>query len=186
MIDLKFLNEAVMATDGNEFRVLYLIANTLGMKGGRSVIYREVIADKLGIDVKTVTRLTDKLVKKNLLKKDVVSDGKKKKNYYSLNKDRFVQEKTQNEDEFVPQNTLIWDGNVPFNKYIKEKKLNKDSKRHSNTTISTISNDRTMVGSTNNSIGTYKRVEDEPFWKIINKDCEVEEEVIPEEVAGVW
>ena len=59
MINLKFMNYAVEIAEGNEFRLLYIIANTISLKReGRTKIYREMLADKLGLSTKQITRLT--------------------------------------------------------------------------------------------------------------------------------
>ena len=125
MINLKFLAKAVEITDGNEFRVLYLIANTLGMKNTtRCRIYRDQLSDKLNIDPRTITRITNKLVGKGLIKKDLVSENGKKKDYYSLNLDIIGTEGDDNLDSVVSIKALNKDGNVPFNKINKKNKIN--------------------------------------------------------------
>ena len=132
MINLKFLAKAVEITDGNEFRVLYLIANTLGMKNTtRCRIYRDQLSDKLNIDPRTITRITNKLVGKGLIKKDLVSENGKKKDYYSLNLDIIGTEGDDNLDSVVSIKALNKDGNVPFNKINKinnTKKTNNSNK----------------------------------------------------------
>ena len=87
-MNYKFMNYALEHTEGNEFRVLYFIANTLNMKKvNRCKIYNEAIADYLNMDKRSVMRMTKKLEDKNLLKKDLVSEHGKSKVYYSLNYD---------------------------------------------------------------------------------------------------
>lgn len=116
MINLKFLNKAIECTDGNEFRVLYLIANTIGLNGnGRVKIYREVLGDKLNISPKTITRLTNSLVEKGLIKKDLVYENGKSKDFYALNLDIFGQESDKKQANFVPINASNLDRNVPLN-----------------------------------------------------------------------
>lgn len=122
MINLKFLNKAVELTDGNEFRVLYTIANTISLKKeGRTRIYREMLSDMLGLSTKQITRLTNSLEEKGLLRKDLISNGDKTVCYYSLNLDIIDQKSTLNEDK-----------NVPLNKrekeLIKEKRVNNRNK----------------------------------------------------------
>ena len=122
MINLKFLNKAVELTDGNEFRVLYTIANTISLKKeGRTRIYREMLSDMLGLSTKQITRLTNSLEEKGLLRKDLISNGDKTVCYYSLNLDIIDQKSTLNEDK-----------NVPLNKrekeLIKEKRTNNRNK----------------------------------------------------------
>jgi hypothetical protein len=116
MINLKFLTKAVELTDGNEFRVLYTIANTISLKKeGRTRIYREMLSDKLGLSTKQITRLTNSLEEKGLLRKDLISNGDKSVCYYSLNLDIIDQ-----------KSTLKVDKNVPLNK--REKELLKEKK----------------------------------------------------------
>ncbi len=108
-MNYKFMNYALEHTEGNEFRMLYFIANTLNMKkASRCKIYSEVISDVLGVGTKTVTRITNALVEKGLLKKDLVSEHGKSKVYYSLNyavlKDTDVQISTSNLDTDVRLN----------------------------------------------------------------------------------
>lgn len=116
MINLKFLTKAVELTDGNEFRVLYTIANTISLKKeGRTRIYREMLSDKLGLSTKQITRLTNSLEEKGLLRKDLISNGDKSVCYYSLNLDIIDQ-----------KSTLKVDKNVPLNK--REKELLKEKR----------------------------------------------------------
>ena len=122
MINLSFMNKAVELTDGNEFRLLYVIANTISLKKeGHTKIYRDMLADKLNLSTKQISRLTNSLVEKGLLKKDLVSENGKTVCYYSLNLD-----KSEN------KSTTKLDKNVPLNKrekeVIKEKRVNKIEK----------------------------------------------------------
>ena len=121
MINLKFINKAVELTEGNEFRLLYVIANTISLKKeGHTKIYRDMLADKLGLSTKQISRLTDSLVEKGLLKKDLVSENDKTVNYYSLNLDKIDQKRTSKVDKNVSNNGLNLDKNVPLNKSKKE------------------------------------------------------------------
>lgn len=105
MLNLKFMNHAVEVADGNEFRLLYVIANTMSLKKeGHTKIYRDMLADKLGLSTKQITRLTNALVDKGLLKKDLVSENGKTVNYYSLNLDNIGQKSTSKVDKNVPLN----------------------------------------------------------------------------------
>lgn len=99
------MNHAVKMVDGNEFRLLYVIANTTSLKKeGHTKIYRDMLADKLGLSTKQITRLTNALVDKGLLKKDLVSEKGKTVNYYSLNLDNIDQKSTSKVDKNVPLN----------------------------------------------------------------------------------
>lgn len=105
MINLSFMNKAVEMTDGNEFRLLYVIANTMSLKKeGHTKIYRDMLADKLNLSTKQITRLTNSLVEKGLLKKDLVSENNKTVCYYSLNLDKSDLKSTSKVDKNVPLN----------------------------------------------------------------------------------
>lgn len=125
MINLRFLNKALACTDGNEFKVLYIIANTIALnRNNRVKIYRELIADKLNISTKTVTRLTNSLVEKELIKKDLVYENGKSKDFYSLNLDKFGLESGTKQADIVPINASKLDTDVPLNKRNKKNKKN--------------------------------------------------------------
>ena len=105
MINLSFMNKAVETADGNEFRLLYVIANTMSLKKeGHTKIYRDMLADKLNLSTKQISRLTNSLVEKGLLKKDLVSENGKTVCYYSLNLDKNKKETAMNLDKNVPLN----------------------------------------------------------------------------------
>ena len=105
MINLGFMNKAVEMTDGNEFRLLYVIANTMSLKKeGHTKIYRDMLADRLKLSTKQITRLTNSLVEKGLLKKDLVSENDKTVCYYSLNLDKSGLKSTSKVDKNVPLN----------------------------------------------------------------------------------
>lgn len=129
MMNYRFMNYALEHTEGNEFRVLYFIANTLNMKEvNRCKIYNDVIADFLNMDSRTVKRMTKKLEEKGLLKKDLVYEGGKSKVFYSLNHD-ILSDKVGTDnalilDRTVTDNTSILDRTVPLNNNIKETKRN--------------------------------------------------------------
>ena len=93
-LNLKFLNTALGKVSTDEFAVLYIIANNPKLKKeGRARIHREVIADLLGwlndkrpeYALKKVTRITNSLVEKGWIKKDIVYESTQKSViYYSL------------------------------------------------------------------------------------------------------
>ena len=123
------MTDAVERTNGNEFRLLYVIANTISLKEeGRTKIYRDMLADKLNLTTKQISRLTNSLVEKELLKKDLVTEGGKTVCYYSLNTGdknvpRVEQErgtKMSSGDKNVPRNDSKVDKNVPLNKNYKD------------------------------------------------------------------
>lgn len=118
MINLRYLNKAIELTDGNEFRLLYVIANTVSLKKeGHTRIYRDMLADKLNLSTKQITRLTNSLESKGLIKKDLVCERDKTVCYYSLNLDIIDQKSTPKLDKNVPLNNSKKD-------IIKEKELN--------------------------------------------------------------
>lgn len=95
MINFEILNQAIGNVTSDEFAALYLIANTLSLKKENRVrLYREMMADKLGwldenrpqYGLKKVTRITNALVEKGYLKKDIVFVNQQKSvTYYCLN-----------------------------------------------------------------------------------------------------
>ena len=122
MINLKFLNYAVEIAEGNEFRLLYLIANTMSLrKEGRTKIYRDMLADKLGLSKRQISRLTDALEEKGLLRKDLIYENGKSVCFYSLNLDNNVSITSKKEDKNVPPNKS-------YKKIIKDTKATKDIK----------------------------------------------------------
>lgn len=122
MINLKFLNYAVEIAEGNEFRLLYLIANTMSLrKEGRTKIYRDMLADKLGLSKRQISRLTDALEEKGLLRKDLIYENGKSVCFYSLNLDNNVSITSKKEDKNVPLNKS-------YKKIIKDTKATKDIK----------------------------------------------------------
>jgi DNA-binding MarR family transcriptional regulator len=125
MINLGFMNYAVELTDGNEFRLLYVIANTISLKKeGHTKIYRDMLADRLNLSTKQITRLTDSLVEKGLLKKDLVSENSKTVCYYSLNLDKIGKKTSSKVDKNVPLNKK----EKEVIKRIKENKIEKEQK----------------------------------------------------------
>lgn len=126
MINLGFMNKAVELTDGNEFRLLYVIANTISLKKeGHTKIYRDMLADKLNLSPKQITRLTNALVEKGLLKKDLVSENDKTVCYYSLNLDKNGLKSASKVDKNVPLNKRnnIEKNGIRENKNEKEEKV---------------------------------------------------------------
>lgn len=127
MINLGFMNKAVEMTDGNEFRLLYVIANTMSLKKeGHTKIYRDMLADKLNLSTKQITRLTNSLVEKGLLKKDLVSENGKTVCYYSLNLDKSGLKSTSKVDKNVPLNKR---NNIEKNEIRENKKEKVDMRR---------------------------------------------------------
>ena len=115
MINLKLLNEALGNVSSDEFAVLYFIANTLSLKKeGRTRIYRELIADKLGwlnearpeYALKKVTMITNSLVEKGyLIKEEVFVSAQKSVTFYTLSTQKVDKKLTLSEQKNVPLNT---------------------------------------------------------------------------------
>jgi len=111
--DFELMNSLGHLKD-EEFKVAYYILNTIGMSSdGRPKIYRAVLADLCDKSERTISRITDKLDELGIIKKDVVSDGNKKYNFYSV-----PQQKTKQK--------LVMDDT--FNKSNKRDKSNKIDK----------------------------------------------------------
>jgi len=129
MLNLNYLNYALAQTNGNEFKVLYLICNTLGLnQKNRIQIYNDLLEDKCNLSERQIIRITNALVDKNLIKKDIVSDGKVKKIFYSIT------------DKNVSFNNIFnTDKNVPFTEVLNdvENEINFNQKCQQKTQIST-------------------------------------------------
>jgi DNA-binding Lrp family transcriptional regulator len=108
-----------------EFKVAYYILNRLALEDTNRVkIYRAMLADLTGKSERTISRITDKLDEKGIIKKDTVSDSKNRYNYYSIHTN-IEQQLTQNDDKLGHEEqettpNLVTDDR--FNK--KEKKYN--------------------------------------------------------------
>lgn len=115
-----------------EFRVLYFILNTISMsirqgKGNRVKIYRDVLADLVNKSSRTISRLTDQLNKLGMIKKDVVSDGSKRYDFYSSlvtnNDTKLGHEKQETDENLVTDDTFNKTNKI--NKKNKLEKINK-------------------------------------------------------------
>jgi hypothetical protein len=130
MINLKLLNKALDKVSSDEFKALYIIANTISFKKeGRTRIYREQIADMLGwtndnrpeYALKKVTRVTNSLVEKGfLVKEEVYATPQKKVTFYSLPVQETEQKCTQSEQKSDKKLTPSVQKNVPINNIEKE------------------------------------------------------------------
>ena len=114
MINLKLLNEALGNVSSDEFAVLYFIANTISLKKeGRTRIYRELIADKLGwlnearpeYALKKVTKITNSLVEQGyLVKEEVFISPQKSVTFYALSTQKSDKKLTPSTQKNVPLN----------------------------------------------------------------------------------
>ena len=81
--DFQLMNSLGHLKD-EEFKVAYYILNTIGMSEDKHPkIYRVVLGDLCNKSERTISRITDNLDKLGVIKKDVVSNGRKKYDYYS-------------------------------------------------------------------------------------------------------
>lgn len=82
--DFKLMTSLGKLND-EQFKVMFFVLNTINLNGGgRTKIYRAVLADICGKSERTISRITDKLAEQGLIVKDSVSDGSKLYNYYSI------------------------------------------------------------------------------------------------------
>lgn len=135
MINLKLLNQALDKVSSDEFKALYIIANTISLKKeGRTRIYREQLADMLGwtndnrpeYALKKVTRVTNSLVEKGfLVKEEIYVTPQKKVTFYSLPVQETEQKCTQSEQKSDKKLIPSVQKNVPINKIEKESIIGK-------------------------------------------------------------
>ena len=127
-----------------EFKVAYYILNRLALEDTNRVkIYRAMLADLTNKSERSISRITDKLDEKGIIKKDTVSDSKNRYNYYSIHpniEQSIVQNNAKlghKEQETTPN--LVTDDrfnkkeknnkNIKNKRNIKEKKVNLTMKR---------------------------------------------------------
>lgn len=81
----EIMNSLGTVLQDEEFKVAYYILNRLALEDTKRVkIYRAMLADLTGKSERTISRITDKLDEKGIIKKDTVSDSKNRYNYYSI------------------------------------------------------------------------------------------------------
>lgn len=121
----EIMNSLGTILQDEEFKVAYYILNRLALEDTNRVkIYRAMLADLTGKSERTISRITDKLDEKGIIKKDTVSDSKNRYNYYSIHPN-IEQQLSQNDDKLGHEeqettSNLVTDDR--FNK--KEKKYN--------------------------------------------------------------
>lgn len=119
--DFELMNSLGHLKD-EEFKVAYYILNTIGMsKDKHPKIYRAVLADMCGKSERTISRITDRLDELGVIKKDVVSDGNKKYNYYS-------NPRQKTEQNYVTDDTESTQKRVTDDTFNKSNKMNKSDK----------------------------------------------------------
>ena len=95
----EIMNSLGTVLQDEEFKVAYYILNRLALENTNRVkIYRAMLADLTGKSERTISRITDKLDEKGIIKKDTVSDSKNRYNYYSIHPN-IEQQLTQNDDK---------------------------------------------------------------------------------------
>ena len=93
MLNFNCLNKALLDENlnDNEFRTLYLIANSIALSGEDEItMYNEYIAEKLHITVREVRYRTSSLVKKGYIIKTPTRIGNKKPNKIKLTEQMFL------------------------------------------------------------------------------------------------
>ena len=95
----EIMNNLGTILQDEEFKVAYYILNRLALEDTNRVkIYRAMLADLTGKSERTISRITDKLDEKGVIKKDTVSDSKNRYNYYSIHPN-IEQLMTQNDEK---------------------------------------------------------------------------------------
>lgn len=95
----EIMNNLGTVLQDEEFKVAYFILNRLALEDTNRVkIYRAMLADLTGKSERTISRITDKLDEKGIIKKDTVSDSKNRYNYYSIHPN-IEQQLTQNDNK---------------------------------------------------------------------------------------
>lgn len=128
----EIMNNLGTILQDEEFKVAYYILNRLALEDTNRVkIYRAMLADLTGKSERTISRITDKLDEKGVIKKDTVSDSKNRYNYYSIHPN-IEQLMTQNDEKLGHEEqettpNLVTDDRFNKNKTIikikKEKEL---------------------------------------------------------------
>lgn len=129
----EIINNLGAILQDEEFKVAYYILNRLALEDTNRVkIYRAMLADLTGKSERTISRITDKLDEKGIIKKDTVSDSKNRYNYYSIHPN-IEQQLTQNDDklgheeqETIPN--LVTDDRFNKKEKIYNNKRNKEVK----------------------------------------------------------
>lgn len=111
-----------------EFKVAYYILNRLALEDTNRVkIYRAMLADLTNKSERTISRITDKLDEKCIIKKDTVSDSKNRYNYYSIHPN-IEQSIAQNDTKLGHQEQETTLNSVTDDRFNKKEKKNKNIK----------------------------------------------------------
>ena len=111
-----------------EFKVAYYILNRLALENTNRVkIYRAMLADLANKSERSISRITDKLDKKGIIKKDTVSDSKNRYNYYSIHPN-IEQSIAQNKGKLGKKEQETTQKIVTDDRFNKKEKKNKNIK----------------------------------------------------------
>lgn len=111
-----------------EFKVAYYILNRLALEDTNRVkIYRAMLADLTNKSERTISRITDKLDEKGIIKKDTVSDSKNRYNYYSIHPN-IEQSIAQNNTKLGHEEQETTLNSVTDDRFNKKEKKNKNIK----------------------------------------------------------
>lgn len=111
-----------------EFKVAYYILNRLALEDTNRVkIYRAMLADLTNKSERTISRITDKLDEKGIIKKDTVSDSKNRYNYYSIHQN-IEQSIAQNDTKLSHREQETTLNSVTDDRFNKKEKKNKNIK----------------------------------------------------------
>lgn len=125
MFNFKVMNKAVYDVElsGSAFKLLYLIANKCSAINEDSVeIHNGFFMGKLGLSEKQIQRLTNELVERKYINKEIVGTSKNRKgNIYTIITDK-------NDDKFDDKNVdknVALKNNIKINKNITKEKIYK-------------------------------------------------------------
>lgn len=128
----EIMNALGAVLQDEEFKVAYYILNRLALEDTNRVkIYRAMLADLTGKSERTISRITDKLDEKGIIKKDTVSDSKNRYNYYSIHPN-IEQQLTQNNTKLGHEEQETTPNLVTDDRFNKKEKNNKNIKNKIN------------------------------------------------------
>ena len=124
----EIMNNLGTILQDEEFKVAYYILNRLALEDTNRVkIYRAMLADLTGKSERTISRITDKLDEKGVIKKDTVSDSKNRYNYYSIHPN-IEQLMTQNDEKLGHEEQETTPNLVTDDRFNKNKRIIKIKK----------------------------------------------------------
>jgi len=119
----EIMNNLGTVLQDEEFKVAYYILNRLALEDTNRVkIYRAMLADLTNKSERTISRITDKLDEKGIIKKDTVSDSKNRYNYYSIHPN-IEQSITQNNAKLGHQEQETTPNLVTDDRFNKKEKM---------------------------------------------------------------